>query len=355
MNATAYGRGRVAGEPPRRPADSKGRPAMDKAAGWASLYWNGRSTRPHARSSGMKNRLELGILPQPDDTTCGPTCLHAVYRYYGDPIGLDDVIAQISRLEHGGTFAVYLGTHALRRGYPVTLYTYNLQVFDPTWFQLGRDDMIARLRARRIAKADTPLAQALDAYLEFLEAGGEVMFEDLTAKLIRGFLKKGIPIITGLSATYLYKTMREYGPFGDDDDIRGDPSGHFVVLCGYDKEDRTVLVADPLHPNPAFQGLQYVVEIDRLVCAILLGILTHDADLLVIEPVDADDDRRMTAAERANLLFDLPRPTNPPSPMATSPHPPHALEPSGQGPTPASRQPETSAQPRPSRPRNPRS
>jgi hypothetical protein len=284
----------------------------------------------------MHNRLELGILRQPDDTTCGPTCLHAVYRYYGDFIELNDVIGQIRRLEHGGTFSVYLGTHALRRGYNVTLYTYNLQVFDPTWFRLSREHMLERLRARRQAKAATPLVTALDAYLEFLEAGGEVVFEDLTAKLIRSFLKKGLPVITGLSSTYLYRAMREHGPHDEDDDIRGDPAGHFVVLCGYDKEDKTVLVADPLHPNPAFQGLQYVVQMDRVVCSILLGILTHDADLLIVEP----------RARRgpSGLLFDLPEPTEPPSPVVdpepvpppATPHP-HADKHKPTHPSPAPR------------------
>lgn len=267
----------------------------------------------------MKNRLDLGILPQPDDTTCGPTCLHAVYRFFGDDIELPTVISEIHRLDHGGTFAVYLGLHAMRRGYDVTLHTLNLQVFDPTWFRLEREVMIERLKARRRAKAATPLVVAIDAYLEFLEAGGEVRFEDLTPRLIRKTLKRGVPILTGLSSTYLYQAMREYGHNMEDDDIRGDPSGHFVVLCGYDKEDHTVLVADPMHPNPAFQTLQYVVEIDRLVCSMLLGILTHDADLLIIEPVGGRKPRP------SGLLFDLPEPTDPPSPLADPqpelPHP----------------------------------
>ncbi len=30
-------------------------------------------------------RLLLTMLPQPDETTCGPTCLHAIYRYWGRP------------------------------------------------------------------------------------------------------------------------------------------------------------------------------------------------------------------------------------------------------------------------------
>lgn len=254
----------------------------------------------------IKNRLELGILPQPDDTTCGPTCLHAVYRFYGDHVELPSVIREVHRLDHGGTYAAYLGLHALQRGYDVRLYTYNLQAFDPTWFQISRDGLIERLTARREAKADTPLAPALDGYLDFLNAGGGVEFQDLNPRLIRGFLKRGVPILTGLSSTYLYQCMREFGPQMEDDDIRGDPSGHFVVLCGYDKEDRTVLVADPMHPNPAFQGLQYVVGMDRVVCAIMLGILTHDADMLIIEPRDR---------KPPPLLFDLPLPTEPPSPV----------------------------------------
>ena len=29
--------------------------------------------------------FDLEILNQPDDVTCGPTCLHAVYRYFDVP------------------------------------------------------------------------------------------------------------------------------------------------------------------------------------------------------------------------------------------------------------------------------
>ena len=62
------------------------------------------------------------------------------------------------------------------------------------------------------------------------------------------------------------------------------PAGHFVVLCGYDRVEKTVLVADPYQPNPLAPGQQYVVSIDRVICAILLGILTYDANLLIIQP-----------------------------------------------------------------------
>ncbi len=46
-------------------------------------------------------------------------------------------------------------------------------------------------------------------------------------------------------------------------------------------------VADPLHDNPAQwggTGHRYSIGIERVIGAILLGILTHDADIVIIEP-----------------------------------------------------------------------
>lgn len=232
----------------------------------------------------MDTHLHLEILPQPDDYTCGPTCLQAVYAYYGDPIPLAQVIAETPRLEEGGTYAVLLAIHALRRGYDATIYTYNLQVFDPTWFAPGAPDLRQRLEEQASHKRGRRLRQATRAYLEFLELGGRVRFEDLTTALIRKYLTRQIPILTGLSSTYLYRNMREFGPNDEPDDVRGLAQGHFVVLCGYDREERTILVADPLSPNPVSATQLYPVNIDRVVCATLLGVLTYDANLLIIRP-----------------------------------------------------------------------
>ena len=239
----------------------------------------------------MELRLRLDMLPQPDETTCGPTCLHAVYRYFGDEQELRQVVEEVPRLEEGGTLAVHLGCHALKRGYSAAIYTYNLQVFDPTWFLPGAPDMAQRLQAQAKSKRSKKLGIATSAYLEFLELGGQLRFEDLTAGLVRRYLNRGIPILTGLSATYLYRSAREKGSRMDYDDIQGEPSGHFVVLCGYDREERSVLVADPLLPNPVAETNQYVVGIDRLVCSILLGILTYDDNLLIIKPRSGTGER----------------------------------------------------------------
>jgi Peptidase_C39 like family len=253
------------------------------------------SSTPPPSESSRGHQLRLSVLPQPDDTTCGPTCLHAVYRYWDYELPLQEVIDTVEPLPEGGTLAVRLAIHALRRGFRAEIFTYNLQIFDPTWFQEANQVNLAeRLIEQRQFKRSSKLALATDNYLEFLRLGGKLSYENLDAKLIRRFLRRGVPVLTGLSATHLYECARE---FNDDyDDVRGSPSGHFVVLSGYDPKTRLVSVADPLQDNPRFNSQYYSVGINRLTASILLGILTYDANLLVITPKklpkrDPDDDR----------------------------------------------------------------
>lgn len=230
--------------------------------------------------------LPVHIRPQPDETVCGPTCLDAVYRYYGDDIELERVIQETGKLEQGGTLAVFLGCHALERGYRATIYTYNLSLFDPTWFSGSTVDLRERLLQQRAHKRVPKLRVATDAYLEFLDLGGTIRFRELTPHLIGEYLNRSIPVLTGLSATYLYGTPREIADTDDYDDVRGEPSGHFVVLCGYDGGQGRVAVADPLRPNPISDDRYYFVDTYRLLGAIYLGVLTYDANLLVLEPRD---------------------------------------------------------------------
>jgi len=233
----------------------------------------------------VHKRLVLQMPAQPDDSTCGPTCLHAVYQFHGDDIPLDQVIREVTNLETGGTLAVLLAIDALRRGYRATTYVYNLRVFDPTWFQDKSVDLAERLRKQVELKHDRRVRYTSERYLEYLSLGGKLRFEDLTPGLIRRHLKRDLPILTGLSSTYLYGCAREFGEKElSPDDAKGEPVGHFVVLSGYDVVRRQVLVADPLLVDPTFRTHHYWVGMQRLLGAILLGVLTYDGNLLILEP-----------------------------------------------------------------------
>ena len=232
----------------------------------------------------LEHLLELAMHRQPDDTTCGPTCLHAVYRYYGDQIALGDVVGGVSQLESGGTLGALLGVHALGRGYRATIYTYNLHVFDPTWFAPGAPPLVERLEQMAELREDPKLRSTARAYADYVRLGGQIEFRDLTANLLRRYLKRGTPILTGLSSTFLYRASRELPDTNRADDLRGLPVGHFVVLRGYREGSRETLVADPWRPSPMSETGTYWVPLSRLINSILLGIITYDANLLVIEP-----------------------------------------------------------------------
>ncbi len=236
-------------------------------------------------SSCIEMHLPLTILSQPTESTCGPTCLHAVYKYYQDSITLGEVISGVETLEDGGTLAVFLGSHALQRGYKATIISYDLHFFDPTWFSTDPVvDLKQKLKLQAKYKSDPKLQVVTNAYLHFIEQGGIVKFRDFNSAFISECFANGKPVIAGLSATFLYQNAREtVGEKSDYDDVRGYSSGHFVVLHGYDDADKKVYVADPLGPNPISADRNYRIGIDRIVCATLLGVLTYDANLLIIE------------------------------------------------------------------------
>lgn len=230
--------------------------------------------------------LDVKMLAQPDDVTCGPTSLQAVYAYYGDPISLQQVIDEVDYLEEGGTLAVMLGLHALKRGYKATLISYNLHVFDPSWFFPRKVDLKEKLHASLKYKTSTKTQWAMNAYIEFLELGGLIEFDDLRPALLKKYFNQNAPILTGLSATYLYKSKREME--GDNkktisNDLAGSPCGHFVVLSGYSERRKHVIIADPYKENPVSHDHYYKVRVGRLINAIMLGVITYDANLLIIQ------------------------------------------------------------------------
>ena len=235
----------------------------------------------------MKNRLknllfDLDIEPQPSETTCGPTCLSGIFGYYELVKPLSEVIAQIPALEEGGTLGVHLGTYALKHGFQVSIYSHNLQVFDPSWFKLDDAGKAERLETQANGEKSIKTREASKAYSNFIQLGGKVEFRHLTPEFLYQALLNHGPVICGLSATYLYQSKREIGETCKADDLHGEPQGHFVVLTGISNDLKTVHISDPLGQNP-FGGLhKYTTDTFKFINAILIGVITYDANLIAV-------------------------------------------------------------------------
>lgn len=237
------------------------------------------------------HELRVQRFPQPDDVTCGPTCLRKVYDYFGLQLDDAEVLGDIDRNEDGGTLAVFLGIAALRRGFAARIYSYDLRIFDPTWFRLGREELAEKVHARFPHLVDGKRLRAARAYLDFLERGGEIRFDELTPALLREIIDREHPVLAGLSATYLYRFARERQT--DDerlvaDDVAGEPTGHFVVIVGYEHWGRRFSLRDPSEHVPLAADGRQVVDGQRLINAILLGDVTYDAVLLELWPRGED-------------------------------------------------------------------
>jgi hypothetical protein len=225
---------------------------------------------------------------QPDDVTCGPTCLRKVYNFFGLDVDVEEVLGELDRNEDGGTLAVFLGISAINRGFRARIYSYDLRIFDPTWTGFETRQLAEKLRLR-LPHLRSPMAlRAAEAYLRFLLLGGEIRFDELTPHLLKSILNRNHPVLAGLSATYLYRMPRErHDPDSNaliDDDVAGDPIGHFVVIVGYEQWGRRFSIRDPSAHVPTSEDGRLMVDAQRLINAILLGDLTYDAVLLELWP-----------------------------------------------------------------------
>lgn len=234
-------------------------------------------------------RLDFAITPQPTETTCGAAVLQSVYKHFGLDVPVQNVIREVPQLPGGGTWAVYMGLDALRRGFAARIYTCDLQLFDPSWFEDGappvRDKIEEMLQAGVLPHN---LVVQARAYLDFLDDGGELLMQEPATELVSRHLRQGVPVIAGLSCTWLYQARRERweGEKCIPDDIRGTSTGHFVVVHGVDSRTRNFCIADPYRHRPFPGRHDYEIPIRRFFNALMLGIVTNDAKLLVIRPRD---------------------------------------------------------------------
>lgn len=232
--------------------------------------------------------LDVERIVQPDELSCGPTCLRKVYSFFGVSIPELEITNALERNEDGGTLAVFLGIAALKQGFNARIYSYDLRIFDPTWFGLSIEGLTEKIFARFPYLSDEKRLRAAGAYIRFLEMGGELAFDELTHTLLKSIIDRGHPVLAGLSATYLYRHTRERWDADRrkhvDDDVRGEPTGHFVVINGYEKWGRRLSIVDPLEHDAVDAHGRIEVDSDRLINAILLGDVTYDAVLLEVWP-----------------------------------------------------------------------
>src|SRR5690606_22970746 len=122
-------------------------------------------------------KLDLSVSKQPDDESCGITCLQAIYDYYDHPTTLEKLKHEVDHWRTGGTLAVNLARHALNHGFRAEIYTFNITIFDPTWKKLETKDLLAKLKLRQSKIRSKRQKKVIGYYKDFLKKGGTIRFD----------------------------------------------------------------------------------------------------------------------------------------------------------------------------------
>jgi len=114
--------------------------------------------------------------------------------------------------------------------------------------------------------------------VDYLQAGGELLFYPLSKELLLAHFDHGLPLIAALDMSFLYDCVAFYDEFSEH------RATHFVVLHGYDPAQNSLYVSDPWHSIPIpNQNGQYIIDADRIINAIFLGEERNDSALIVIQ------------------------------------------------------------------------
>lgn len=164
-----------------------------------------------------------------------------------------------------------------------SMYVFDSQIIDRSWKDLDQTKIKAHLGLlleSGVKTAKTPYADLhIEAYNQYLAAGGRIEIEKCTNTLLHTLLDKG-PVLAIISFNYMYdyarcsydETTKSYVP----DPVNGKVIEHAVLLTGY--TDSTYTYNDP----DAEMGGQHEVGSDVMIGAICSAQINSDNYLLVI-------------------------------------------------------------------------
>lgn len=228
---------------------------------------------------------------QPTNTTCSPAALSTLLGHYGKNINPLDIESNVPQCvndkgEKIGTINQQMATWCISNGFSVVLYTFDCQIIDQSWSRLNKDEQLVRMKLRKNGwvvpgMGEEWTKQYTQAYIDFIEAGGELDIQPAaTTDLLYTLLERG-PFLPCVSYSTLYGAARSRNE-GEiktiDDDINGKASNHSIVVYGNDEEGN-FLIADSWKKP----GL-HTIEPDRMIAAISTAQIECDNLLFQIEP-----------------------------------------------------------------------
>jgi hypothetical protein len=140
---------------------------------------------------------------QTAEVNCGYTALAMQLSHYGSSLTPEDIYrsaprADVDGAELPGSLTAQLATWALGKGHTARLTTFDFLIIDLAWASLDSPRLISRLKAVRDSHHVSSLGKALsrtyvDAYVQYLEAGGQLVILPQSSGREPGWLDRILP------------------------------------------------------------------------------------------------------------------------------------------------------------------
>lgn len=219
---------------------------------------------------------------QTAEVSCGYTALAMQLSHYGSVLTPEDICRLAPRavadgVELSGSLAPQLAGWALGQGYQARLTTFDFLIIDLAWASIDGPALLARLKAVRGSRHVLSLGKTLsrtyvDAYVHYLEAGGELVIRPhVSSSSIYEKLRHGpVGVSVCTAPLYGHGRMSEALPGRElPDDANGTIGTHSVVVYG-NTASGDFLLADP------WRGPSQVGR-DALICAMTAAEIECDA------------------------------------------------------------------------------
>ncbi|MBD3280341.1 hypothetical protein GF389_02360 [Candidatus Dojkabacteria bacterium] len=199
---------------------------------------------------------------------CGPLCLVNIFENLGDKALVEDIMEDLGVTENEITYLPQLALYAHKNNLKIKYLQSNPREISPNWKGLESDKYLETLKKfQEEMDKESIWKKNLKFLIEYIEAGGEIEVDDLSREKISQYLAEGYVVLAAVEQTWLWGKRKVKGKI-EYDDLKGKPSGHFVVIYKEDGDD--FLVSDPYPTGLEGKEGLYRVSKDTMLVSILV-------------------------------------------------------------------------------------
>lgn len=184
-----------------------------------------------------------------------------------------------------GSSVGHMATYFLKLGFKVTMHIVDIEIFDRSWANLSKKELIKNLEKRKkFIKHPRYDSETFDlifeGYISFIKLGEIVKFPIIDEEYFLNLLEKG-PIYAVVSYNFLNSVAKhkfvKSGKKSIKDSIKGSPGTHVVIISGYKNGKFKITDSDP-----KFLGERWLKP-GHLIGSIYLAETDFDPLLITLE------------------------------------------------------------------------